>query len=398
MRWLTVGVGVANVALIAWIVQRHLGAIEATVAAVVYAVLPEAVYSEHSVIIEPWLNLTCLAALFLWLSVDDGEADRRLGARERARAAGVLLALALTFKLWAVFCVAACVLAAPRRARRDRLVDLALGGGVALGLLWAPLLLAPRDALDQIVRFQVDRPADGVEGRLSRLGRMTRPIEITDAGWLRAAFVVVVVVAGVVIAWRLGSRFARLTVLWFSITLAAFLVPSAWWEQYSAHLAAPFALLCGCAAHGAVITLRAPTANRRTVMRFGGSIVLLALLAGFVVDSLRYSAEHAMVTIDAARDIDRIVPDDACVVALEPGWLVMADRLPDAGETTRFAVDPYASLILGEDLTSTIDGCEFVVVSDLRLSMLPPELREVIESEFETRSDPRAGIRVLERK
>ena len=52
--------------------------------------------------------------------------------------------------------------------------------------------------------------------------------------------------------------------------------------------------------------------------------------------------------VDAAHDIERFVPSSDCVVALEPGWLVMAGRLPQTGQGHRATVDPYAALLLVE--------------------------------------------------
>src|SRR6185295_14120417 len=47
MRFVMIAVGLANVFLVMLIVDRHVGPIEAAVAGVVYAVLPETVFAEH---------------------------------------------------------------------------------------------------------------------------------------------------------------------------------------------------------------------------------------------------------------------------------------------------------------------------------------------------------------
>jgi hypothetical protein len=408
MRYAAIVAGIVNLWLVAVIMRRYVGIVEAIVSTLVYAVLPEAVYAEHTVVLEPWLNLACLSAVYLWLSVDRTAEWRRFGPRGRARGAGMLLALALTFKVWAIFCIVACVIAAPRRARRARLADLGVGTALGVAVLWLPLLVvAPSEAVDQVVRFQLGRPADGIDGPFSRLWRMAKPAEITDAGWWRATFALVLVGCGIFVAMRAATRLARLTVAWFALTIVGFLVASTWWEQYSAHAAVAFALLSGFAAHGIVTSLRSPSGKGATIARLGIPVAAIVLLSGYVVDSLRYEAEHTSVVVDAARDIERFVPSGDCVVALEPGWLVMAGRLPQTGQGHRATVDPYAALLLDDivagssserDLAEAIDACRYLVVSDFRLSMLSPELRRSIETGFVTRSNPDAGIRVLERR
>jgi hypothetical protein len=330
-------------------------------------------------------------------------------------AAGVLLAVGCSFKLWAVFCVFACLMTPPRANRRARVLDLAVGAAIGLVALWGPMLvLAPREMLDQVVFFQSRRPADGISGTLTRLGRMVRPDEITHAGVGRVVFVLAVVAASTAVTAHSRRRVARLASIWFAIVVVAFLVSPTWWEQYSPHLAAVFALLTGLAVHPLVVGARSLRAQHRAKPAALVSLAGVVLLAAFVVDSSHYEAEHGDGVENVAHDIERFVPRDACVVSLEPGWLVAAGRFPQIDDHRRFAVDPYATLLVDNhdrhaslrevfddpsrqrELTAAISTCTYLVVSDYRMSlMLSPELRDAIAADFVPLSDTDAGIRVL---
>ena len=59
-RTLTVGADTANVVLLGLLV-RHRGPVAAAIACGLYAVYPDAVVAAHTFLLEPWLNLFCLA-------------------------------------------------------------------------------------------------------------------------------------------------------------------------------------------------------------------------------------------------------------------------------------------------------------------------------------------------
>lgn len=422
MRILMVVVGIANVLLIHAIVARHVGPLEALVAAAVYAVVPEAVYAEHAVLLEPLLNLACLAAVLVWLSVDRTEdvGERpspstwreRLGPRPRAFGAGLLLGLACSVKLWALLCVVACLVSAPRRQGWARARELVAGTAAGVVVLWAPLFaLAPRRMIDEVLLFQTRRPDDGPVGVVARVRLMLHPDGIMDTGKVRTVFIVLAVATALVVAARVRTRAACLACAWAALVVLAFLASPTWWEQYDAHLVAPFALVCGLAAHGVLQVVRAGPRHRRAPA-VAMSVAAVALLCGFVLDAVRYRARHDDAVTQTAEEIRRLVPAGSSVIALDPSWLIAADRLPSVGHGRRFAVDPYGALLLdgaglhrslrdafdseSPQVVDAIDSSPYLVVSDARATlMLSPELRARIATDFVTLSDPQAEVRVL---
>ena len=79
-RLLTVGADTVNVILLGVLV-RHRGPLTVCVACGGYAVYPDAIVAAHTLLLEPWLNLFCLAGAVLLF---DG--DRMRGARYRVPA------------------------------------------------------------------------------------------------------------------------------------------------------------------------------------------------------------------------------------------------------------------------------------------------------------------------
>ena len=207
--------GIVNLWLVAVIMRRYVGIVEAIVSSLVYAVLPEAVYAEHTVVLEPWLNLACLSNVYLWLSVDRTAEWRRFRPRGHARGAGMLLGARVDLQGLGHLLHRGLRDHGAPSARRARLAD--LGVGTALGVAaWLPLLVvAPSEAVDQaFASSSGDRPTAST-GPLSTVAdRRSRPRSPTPAGGapLRAGAREV----GIFVAMRAATRLARLTVAWFS--------------------------------------------------------------------------------------------------------------------------------------------------------------------------------------
>ena len=139
-RLLTVGADTACVALLGVLV-RHRGPVTAGVACGVYAVYPDTLVAAHTLLLEPWLNLFCLAGATL---VFDG--DRITGGR-RLVWGGVAFGFAAAIKLWALVPLAVIVLLLMPRARRAA----AFAGGALAGLglpLLPFLILAPAGVIE----------------------------------------------------------------------------------------------------------------------------------------------------------------------------------------------------------------------------------------------------------
>src|SRR6516162_9134018 len=95
-RLLTVAADTACIVLLGLLV-RHRGPVAAGIACGIYAVYPDALVAAHTFLLEPWLNLFCLAGAVL---VFDG--DEVSGRGRRLGWGGVLFGVAAAIKIWAV--------------------------------------------------------------------------------------------------------------------------------------------------------------------------------------------------------------------------------------------------------------------------------------------------------
>ena len=157
-RILTVCADTANVVLLGVLV-RHRGAFTVGVACGLYAVYPDALIAAHTFLLEPWLNLCCLAGAVL---IFDGD---RMAAADTRRLVlgGVAFGFAVAVKIWALLPLALAGLLLAVTARRRRPMA-ALAAGAALGL-GVPLLpfavLAPGALLRDVLVGQLVRNASG---------------------------------------------------------------------------------------------------------------------------------------------------------------------------------------------------------------------------------------------
>lgn len=285
-RLAVVAVAVANLLLVHRLALRlpapaGRARLAALTAAAVYALSPGAVVAEHTVLLEPLVTLLCLLAVVVLL---DGR------SRRRAVAAGVLLALAVSVKLFA--CLYAAVLVGWLLSRRQvrRAAGVTAGAVLGAAVVIGPFaLLAPSAFVRDVVLTQLQRPADATDSGLLRLGDLLG-LELLHVGGVLAA------VALAVLLVRLG-RPAPEPLLWLALLVlggAAFLSSPSYFPHYAAFLAPPLALV-----------LHRPVAARRGTALVAGLVLTMA--AGSVVDVVRSRGQG-----DPER-IRAVVPADACV-------------------------------------------------------------------------------------
>ncbi|HLL83139.1 MAG TPA: glycosyltransferase family 39 protein, partial [Longimicrobium sp.] len=135
-RWVAALLGACSVVFVGRLAARAGGTVAGGVAALLYALYPEAVSAERGPFLEPALNLLCLAFAWAWL---EGGGERR--AARRGFWAGVLGGAALSMKVWAGAWGVAALLSLPRAERGRALGGLVVGAAVALGVLVVPLVL-----------------------------------------------------------------------------------------------------------------------------------------------------------------------------------------------------------------------------------------------------------------
>ena len=410
-RWLMTLVGVANIVLSARLALRVAGPVAAIAAALAYALWPQAVSSERSTFLEPFLNLTCLLGASVWLSDDDGR------ARNRALIAGLWLGLACALKLWGVLWVVACMLApvtavattksdpAPiARALRGSAESwkwLSIGAAIAVLAVAGPFaLVAPGAFFEQTIRFQLERPLDGVDGGLERLRLMVNP------AWpfltLAAIGLSSALTSPSALQRRLGCVFGAALVS----TLAAFVVAASYFPNYNAFLAPAEAPLVGLGAAslwGQASRVRFALVARVAVV----SILLLSAWVPFARALPRgRPADERLVLIG---ERVRSFPAEACYIAFEPDWALAGDRLPTIREGRDTLLDIYGVMLIAapssergrvdarsalqsaaaqQRVREVIAGCEYLSLGDRVRQLTPSTARWILERWERLPADP----------
>lgn len=272
----------------------------ALAAAAVYAVIPNAVIAEHTVLLEPLVTLPCLLAVLLLTS--------RTGHRA-VLLAGLLLALAVSIKLFAGAYV--LVLIAWLLVRRQHRALLWLTGGLAAGtaLFLLPFAVAdPRAFWQDIVITQLSRPM----GR----GRWHRLADMVGLGELPA--VLSALLLGVLVMHV--SRHARREPgspywLWVGVLVvggASFVSASSYFPHYGAFLAPAVAVLV-------TRGLAREVVSRGSQVVLG--VLLLAFFAGSVIDNAKARGQADW------QALARHVPEDSCVFYESASVPLALDRL-----------------------------------------------------------------------
>ena len=223
-------VAIANVLLI-YRIARLLpgGRGVALIAAGLYAINPTAVIAEHTVLLEPLVNLGCLSGAYLLLCRPTGRS---------ATVAGALIAAACGVKLFAGVYV--LVLLGWLVARHRRLVP-AFAGGLAAGtaVFVLPFVLAdPRAFWHDVVVTQLSRPKVATDTGVDRL------VNMVGLGYA-PYFGLLLLAALLVVAYRRHPE-EPLLAPWLALALLAglaFAFSSSYFPHYGAFLAPVIALL-----------------------------------------------------------------------------------------------------------------------------------------------------------
>ena len=240
-RVLTMLAGAAGVTL-AGLLVRHRGALAALLACGVVAVYPDSVSSAHTLLVEPWLVLFCLAGA---VAVFDG--DQFTSSRRRLIWGGVAFGFAGVILAWAIVPVLVIAVLSARQPRRMA----AYLGGVAAGFL-IPVLpfaaLAPRNFYDSVITAQVGGRVNAVRMPLwYRLRQMSGFANEPHMRHLYIAGMLALIVAFVLAACAIALLISRRLpppVEWFAYASAGavagiFLWPAQFHYHFSGFLA-PF--------------------------------------------------------------------------------------------------------------------------------------------------------------
>jgi len=410
------GLVAAGAVVLGGLLVRHRGLLAVIVTCGILAVYPDTIAAAHTVLLEPWLVLFCLAGAVI---VFDG--DNLTGSGRRLIWGGVVFGLAGAIQTWAIFPVAvilALSLPRPRRALR-------YAAGVAIGFL-VPVLpfavLAPRRFYQGLVVAQIGsragsaRVADSY--RLRQMlglvyGSVTSHAEL-DAIALALAVVVLAMLAGA----SLLTRALPPPLEWFALGSAALVVAAFLWpDQFHFHFASFFApflalsialpasrLLAGAQFAGQAAQA-APAAGPGSWpgrQWLGWSVTGLAGAIVIVLTVIQANGEtHLATHADPPAAADRIIPPGACVLTDEVAFTILANRFVSDVPGCSLMVDGLGTdLALSHGLkpstgagrvpavaavwSSAFDHAQYVWLTTLNVRRIPwtPALRAYFSKDF----------------
>jgi hypothetical protein len=333
-RFLTVIAGAAAVVL-GGLLVRHRGLLAVLLTCGILAIYPPAAEASHTVLLEPWLVLFCLAGA---VAVFDG--DRVTAGVGRLAWGGAAFGFAGAIKVWAIAPVLVLALLCLPSLRRAA----TFAAGVAAGFLIPVLpfaLVSPRLFYRDVVVAQLARIGvrDPVWHRLASMigipGALHWPHSTLLAACLAlVAFVVIVQAA----AW-LVTRRPPPPLDWFAtvsavLIVAMFLWPTYFATHYSAFLAPFLAMTIALPCARLVAGLRSAAGTRRQaapgqqapwLASLGLVLAGLALItAGAVAQAPTRSPSRSRKASIAA--VGRVVPPGACVATDQASYLLLANR------------------------------------------------------------------------
>jgi hypothetical protein len=342
-RILTVLAGTAGVAL-AGLLVRHRGLLAVLVTCGIMAVYSDAVAAAHTVLVEPWLVLFCVAG-----AVAVFDRDRITASTKRLAWGGVLFGFAGAVEGWAI--VPVIVLAALCLPQLKRAAIYA--GGVAAGFLVPVLpfaLAAPRQFYHSLITAQIGYRAHAV--RVPFLYRVRNMIGFPYAvNWPEAAlllavlamviFVIVAQAAAVAVTHRPPP-----TLDWFATVSTVLIVAMFLWPpQFHYHFTqflAPFMalalalpvsrLLYGTQPGDDVAVSWPRTSGPQAAHRLGMAIASVTAVALTVVALFQFRLESLPTPIlgRIPAELERVIPPGACVLTDTVSVTLAANRFESA--------------------------------------------------------------------
>lgn len=289
-------VGALNVLLIGRLSGRVFGPRAGYLAALCYAIYPEAATSERRILLEPLLN-TCVLLMLL---------------SERWKAAW-WGGCALCVKLWGALWLFSSL---------PRLRVWAVWGGLIGVLLWLPAMLAdPHQFYIDVFWFQTHRPPHGLDSAGQRLWDIFDP---------RHLAITLLALAGVLKGIPEDRPVALQLVSSWLLLVGSFYLAPGHFIHYRTQLAIP-----ECFWAGAAVDL---------VWRQRRFFVLwLTVPFGFVLAlCLKFDQDH----IQRAETIRKHVPANQAVFAFDPTVLLRAGRLPDWRGGAPVICDSYGTMLI----------------------------------------------------
>jgi hypothetical protein len=342
---------------------RHRGLLAVLLTCGIVAVYADGVAAAHTVLVEPWLVLFCLAGA---VAVFDG--DRITASTKRLAWGGVLFGFAGAVEAWAI--VPVLVLAAlclPHIKRAAIYV-----GGVAAGFLIPVLPFAfagPSQFYRSLITAQVGYRAHAL--RVGVLPRLRNMIGLPYAlAWPRSLLLLVVLalVIFVAVAWAAAIAVTQRPppiLDWFAAVTTVLIVAIFLWPpQFHYHfteflapfmaltIALPVARLFGNAQPDGGLAVTWPrTGSTKAARQVGTAIVAVSAVALAVVAAFQFrfesGAQRVIGPIPAA--IDQMIPSGACVLTDQASVTLVANRFVSTDPNCPKLVDSLGTTLALSD-------------------------------------------------
>jgi hypothetical protein len=331
-RFLTVLAGAAAVTLVGLQV-RHRGVLAVLLTGGIVALYPPGAGASHTVLLEPWLVLFCLAGA---VAVFDG--DMVTAGTRRLIWGGVAFGFAGAIKAWAIVPVlVVAVLCLPSLRRAAMFV-----AGVAAGFVVTVLpfaIASPRLFYDDVVVAQLTRIGhrDPVWHRLGSMIGIPGAQNWTKGTLLAACLALLAFVLLAQAAAWLVTRRPPPPLDWFATVSAAFIVIIFLWppyfaSHYSAFLA-PFLAMAVCLPVARIAAAMAAAPSRRKAapspvgrwLAWSGLILLgVGVVAGAVAQAP--TGKTSLTRRASPTVVGKLVPPGACVATDQASFLLLANR------------------------------------------------------------------------
>jgi hypothetical protein len=309
-------IGCCTSVLVARILLRF-GKLAALLGGGVYAVFPGAVLVERTTLLEGLTNFCLASALALLVPrLVSGSPQRDLGRAGHLvvpLAAGILLGLATTVKIWSVVpLIVVCVFGAIVVGAQFGIVTLLAAAGT-IGAVCLPFFLAaPSDMWRMVILDQVGRDRGaGVLERLAEIATMGQP----PSGSL-GVVVAIAAVLGLVVAclqlWMIERL--RVAVPILVCTVLLLVASPAFFPHYLAILGVPVALAAGAMAVGV-----RPVFFIRRAGRLGAGVIGCVVL---VVDVVALTRIESGEVVPASALNAAVLPAPGCITADDPNTLL----------------------------------------------------------------------------
>jgi alpha-1,2-mannosyltransferase len=309
VAWMVLG---AVNAVLIWKILRPVGLVAAVFGGLGYAVFHPAVYAEKSTLLEgPATTALLIAILLLQPLAHDSSLPRG-----KIFAAGALLGLTITIKVWGVvtiLIVLGWLLLLRRYAAALRVL---IGSAVAATVICLPFFAAAPTAMwNQIVRDQLWRRGGRGRTILDKLDVMTG-LGIVGRSYAALTVAAVIALLGcAALAW--SYREARLPVLLMLGQGMFLLATPTFFPHFAGFIAGPVALTVGAAIGRLIVLVRARPAQIALSLLLGVAVVVYA--SGW--RDIRYNRQFP----DQFRAFTAAVP--GCVTSDDATALLLTDTL-----------------------------------------------------------------------